>query len=204
MANHAKLFNVERMASLLGVSRSGYYAYLKREPSVRSQSNQTLLAHIKRVHAEHRGVYGSPRVHAALRQQGVVCSLNRVARLMRENNIKAKSVKVFKRTTQRNPNNAYADNVLQQDFSASQPNKKWVSDITYIYTAEGWLYLAVILDLYSRFIVGLSMSARMTKALVMKAFNQAVKRRGYPTEFMYHSDRVLTAESSFYFKKVPP
>lgn len=138
-------------------------------PSKRSQQDNLLLERIKMIHQENRQVYGSPRIHAQLRHEGITCSRKRVARLMREHGIQAKMTKRFKKTTKCNPNHNVADNLLEQDFSATRPNKKWVSDITYIPTEEGWLYLAVILDLYSRYIVGISMSARMTRQLVINA-----------------------------------
>jgi len=177
------------MAKVFGVSRSGYYRYLQAEPSYRAQANQVLLEKIKKVHQDSRELYGSPRIHAALKQQGVVCGHNRVARLMKKNNIQAKIPQRYKATTKVNPALSVAKNLLNQDFSARKPNEKWVSDITYIRTREGWLYLAVILDLFSRKIVGMSMDARMTTELVVRAFNQAVLHRNYPTEFIYHSDR---------------
>ena len=189
MKFHANEFSVERMAEMLEVSRSGYYSHLKRKPSQRSRDNQFLLEKIKMIHKENRGVYGSPRIHAALQHENIQCSRKRVARLMSANNIEARTAKFFKKTTNPNANAKYAENLLQQDFSALKPNEKWVSDITYIYTQEGWLYLAVIMDLYSRYIVGMSMSSRITAALVISAFNQAMVHRDEPKEFIYHSDK---------------
>lgn len=177
------------MAKVLGVSRSGYYRYHQAEPSHRAQANQVLLEKIKKIHQDNRELYGSPRIHAALKQQGVVCGHNRVARLMKKNNIQAKIPKRYKVTTKVNPALSAAKNLLDQDFSAQKPNEKWVSDITFISTREGWLYLAVILDLFSRKIVGMSMNSRMTSELVVRAFNQAALHRSYPKEFIYHSDR---------------
>lgn len=189
MKSHAREWSVERMAKILGVSRSGYYRYLQAKPSHRTQSNQALLEKIKQIHQDNRELYGSPRIHAALKQQGVVCGRHRVARLMKKNNIQAKIPKSYKVTTKVNPALSVAQNLLDQDFSAKRPNEKWVSDMTYIRTHEGWLYLAVILDLFSRRVVGMSMSASMTAELVIKAFNQAALHRNYPKEFIYHSDR---------------
>ena len=189
MESHARQWNVKLMAKILGVSRSGYYRYLQAQPSHRAQANQALLEKIKEIHQDNRELYGSPRVHAALKQKGVVCGRHRVARLMKKNNIQAKLPKHYKITTKVNPALSVAKNLLDQDFSAKRPNEKWVSDITYIRTREGWLYLAVILDLFSRRIVGMSMSDRMTSELVVRAFNQAILHRNYPKEFIYHSDR---------------
>jgi putative transposase len=189
MESHACEWNVKRMATILGVSRSGYYRYLHAKPSNRAQANQALLEKIKTIHQDNRELYGSPRIHAALKQQGVICGRHRVARLMKKNNIQAKIPKSYKITTKVNPALSVAKNLLNQDFSAQRPNEKWVSDLTYIKTREGWLYLAVILDLFSRRIVGMSMSASMTAEVVVKAFNQAARHRNYPKEFIYHSDR---------------
>jgi len=177
------------MANVLGVSRSGYYRYVQSKPSHREQANQVLLEQIKKVHQDSRELYGSPRVYAALKQQGVSCGRHRVARLMKKNKIQARIPKHYKVTTKVNPALSVAKNLLNRNFSAHKPNEKWVSDITYIKTREGWLYLAVILDLFSRRVVGMSMAARMTSELVAKAFNQAVLHRNYPKEFIYHSDR---------------
>ena len=177
------------MAEVLGVSRSGYYRYLDAKPSHREQANQFLLEKIKKIYRDNRELYGSPRIHAALKQQGETGGRHRVARLMKKNNIRAKIPKSYKITTKVNPVLSVAENLLDQDFSAHRPNEKWVSDMTYIRTHEGWLYLAVILDLFSRRIVGMSMNARMTAELVIKAFKQAVLHRNYPKEFIYHSDR---------------
>jgi len=189
MESHACQWSVELMAKVLRVSRSGYYRYLQANPSRREQANQVLLEQIRKVHQENRELYGSPRVHAALKQQGVTCGRHRVARLMKKNNIRAKLPKSYTITTQVNPALSVAKNLLDQDFSAGKPNEKWVSDITYIKTREGWLYLAAILDLFSRKVVGMSMSSTMTTELVTNAFNQAILHRHYPKEFIYHSDR---------------
>ena len=144
---------------------------------------------IKHIHEASRRTYGSPRIHAELKAQGFECSKKRVARLMKENQIYAKMSKRFKKTTKRNPAHPVVENLLEQDFHALKPNEKWVSDITQVWTNEGWLYIAVIMDLFSRLIVGLSMSARITRHLVIHAFNQAIRQRGKPEEFIYHSDR---------------
>lgn len=185
MQDHSKAFSVKKMAKVLSVSRSGYYRYANSPPSHRSRQDKLLLEKIKMVHEENRQVYGSPRVHAQLQQEGILCGRKRVARLMRENGIVSKATKKIKITTKSNPQHTVAKNLLQQDFSATRPNEKWVSDITYVHTESGWLYVAAVLDLYSRCVVGLS----MTKRLVMKAFNQAIIRRGNPKEFIYHSDK---------------
>jgi transposase InsO family protein len=136
------------------VSVSGYYAWVKRPESERKRQNQQLLERIKRIHKQSRQTYGSPRVYVDLKKQGAVCSQNRVARLMQLNQIAARRKRKFVVTTDSKHDLPVAENKLDQDFTATKPNQKWVTDITYIWTKEGWLYLAVVLDLYSRKVVG--------------------------------------------------
>jgi putative transposase len=150
---------VERLCGALGVSVSGYYAWRERQASQEQQTDEALLKTIRAVYQAGRGLYGSPRIHAALRQQGVCCSRTRVARLMRQHAIHSRRrPKRRVRTTDSQPNRPVAPNLLQRDFSAAAPNEKWVGDIVAIWTDEGWLYLAALLDTYSRFIVGWAMS----------------------------------------------
>ena len=133
------------MCALLGVSVSGYYAWRKRTPSARAQANQSLLVKIREIHRNSRKTYGSPRIHAVLRRQGVQCSQNRVARLMNQYQIYAQRKRHRKLTTQSQHGYPKAPNILAQNFEAQAPNQKWVSDISYVATEEGWLYLAVIM-----------------------------------------------------------
>jgi putative transposase len=177
------------MAMILNVSRSGYYRYLKAIPSQREQENEILLKEIQRIHRESRQTYGSPRIHAELKRLGHQCSRRRVARLMKKANIRAKMVKQFKVTTKINTSHPIAANALAQDFTAQAPNKKWVADITYVRTVEGWLYLAIILDLFSRKIVGIAMDDSLNKALVIQALNQALTRRKVTGDLIHHSDK---------------
>ena len=177
------------MAALLGVSRSGYYRYREHAESQHSRRDTELLIKIKAIYQSNRGLYGAPRIHAELKAEGEKCGKKRVARIMKENNIIPKTVRRYKHTTKQDKRLPVAENLLDQDFSAQRPNEKWVSDITYVLTDEGWLYVAVIMDLFSRSIVGLSMNARMTKELVINALNQAILRRNWPESFVYHSDR---------------
>lgn len=187
---HKQSLPVERMCKVLGVSRSGYYAWRKRGPSQRAQANQKLLTRIKRTFEESRKTYGSPRIHAALRQKGEVCGRKRVARLMRVNGIRArKRHKRFPHTTQRQIGVQAAPNLLKQDFTALWPNQKWAGDITYIDTAEGWMYLAVILDLFARCVVGWAMADHMESSLVEAAFKMAVLRRPSLNGLIHHSDQ---------------
>ena len=177
------------MCSVLSVSRSGYYDWTGRCPSERVQSNRALDRRIGELFACHRQRYGVPRITDALHDEGIECSENRVARRMRALGLKAIQAKKFKVTTDSNHSKPVAPDLIEQDFSAAAPNQKWTSDITYIWTDEGWLYLAVVMDLYSRAIVGWSMSRRMTQQLVCDALTMALFRRGFPKGTIIHSDR---------------
>jgi putative transposase len=182
-------FSVERMSRVLGVSRSGYYSFIKAGRSQRDQANDELTAKIKVAHEESRQTYGSPRIHAELIEQGSQCSRKRVARLMRREGIQAKMRKRFKVTTRANPKATAAPNLLQQDFHACAPNQRWVADITYVATDEGWLYVAAVMDLFSRRIVGLAMGERITADLVSDALCQAIIHRRPCHDLWHHSDR---------------
>jgi transposase InsO family protein len=171
------------------VSRSGYYAWLKRPESKRSRENKALLEEIKKIYAESRETYGSKRIHKELKKNKIDCSKNRVARNMKENNIVSIYKRKYKATTNSKHSQPVSENKLNQEFKASRPNEKWVTDITYIQTKEGWLYLAAILDLYTKEIVGLSMSETMTKQLVIDALNNAAIRKNPPKGIVHHSDR---------------
>lgn len=189
MKTHVGEASIQRMAEVLEVSRSGYYKFLVSPASPRAQANQELLTAIQESHTASRQTYGSPRVHKDLRAAGHGCSRKRVARLMREAEIVAKMKKKFKVTTQVDAQLPAAPNHLQQDFTAQAPNEKWVSDITYVWTREGWLYLAVILDLFSRKVVGMAMSNRLKKEIVMMALSQALTRRDGQGPRFHHSDK---------------
>ena len=189
MRNHEHEFSIEKMSKAFKVSRSGYYRFIKAKPSKRSLENERLLTKIKAIHEKSRKTYGSPRIHAELCFQGETCSRRRVAQLMKKAGIEAKMKKRFKVTTKANPKAKAAPNLLQQDFSAAAPNQRWVADVTYVATMEGWLYVAVVLDLFSRRVVGLSMSERMTADLVLKALEQAILHRNPNADLVHHSDR---------------
>ena len=173
----------------MGVSRSGYYAWRERPLSERKQSNTRLLLHIRAVYQESRRTYGSRRVYHELREQGIVCSRHRIARLMRQDGLRAIQRQRYKQTTRPNPRLPVAPNILNQDFTAHRPNQKWVADFTYIPTAQGWLYLATVMDVFSRQIVGWSMSERQQTALVEDALQMALSRRCPQTGLLHHSDR---------------
>lgn len=180
-------YPVQRLCTVLQVSASGFYDWLKRTPGRRAQVNEALAARIRAVHETSRQTYGYLRVHAELRARGERVGKHRVARLMTQMGLVTKGRRRFKTTTQRDERHRRVPNVLAGNFTAQQPNDKWVSDITYIPTAEGWLYLAGIQDVFSRRIVGWSMSERPTKALVCDAWKLAVGQRGVPR--LHHSDQ---------------
>lgn len=190
VAEHRAEYPVERMCQALGVSVSGYYAWRQRRPSARQQRDEHLLVEVRAAHAASRGVYGSPRVHAALRQRGLRCSRKRVARLMRQAGLR--SCRRPRRrvcTTDSAHTRPVAPNLLQRDFSASAPNQKWVGDILGVWTEEGWLFLAALLDTFARRIVGWAMSPYRDEALVTAALQMALARRSPHSPLIHHSDR---------------
>jgi len=167
IADHQAEFHIERMCRVLSVQRSGYYAWRKRKPSSRARANEVLVEQIRAAHFTSRNTYGSPRIRVVLQRKGLICGKNRVARLMRLHGIVAQQrQKWHPTTTRRQPGVVPAPNRLSQDFTAAQPNEKWISDFTYVDTAEGWLYLAAVIDLFSRKVVGWAMSEQMDTALV--------------------------------------
>jgi transposase InsO family protein len=174
---------------LLEVSRSGYHAWKKRSKSQRRIGNEALLIEIRRVFVENDQNYGSPRIYKKLKEAVIPCSVNRIARLMRLDGLVAVQRRKFKATTDSKHNWPVAPNLLERNFSVDEPNKIWVTDITYVWTWEGWLYLSVVLDLYSRGIVGLAMSNRITDDLTQNALNQAIVRRNPGSGLIHHSDR---------------
>lgn len=177
------------MCRLLRVSKSAYYAWLNRVESKRSRTDQILCPIIKRIHKASDGVYGSPKIRAELDDEGYHYSRHKIARLMRQLGLKGCPKKQFKVTTIRFPNHPIAENLLKQDFNIKRPNRCWASDITYISTHQGWLYLAVVMDLFSRRIIGWSMSRWLGRRLVIDALRMAIAIR-QPTEgLIHHSDR---------------
>jgi len=182
-------YPVRRMCDVLHVSSSGYYAWHERPVSAREMANQELYNQIEAVYNDNHGVYGSPRIYHELKAQGIACSENRIARLMRLRKLRAKQSRRFKSTTKRNRTHRAAPNLLKRDFAAQQPDQKWVADITYIATLEGWLYLAAILDLCTRRIVGWAMSDRMTSDLTLSALKMALRQRQPLAGLIHHSDQ---------------
>lgn len=197
MEAHRSQFRVAKMAEILNVSRSGFYIYLKRPTSNRELENKILLKKIKVIYDDNHGIYGYPRITDELKSDGAP-SKNRVYRLMKENGIQAKTVKKYKATTNSNHDLPVADNLLNRQFEAEKPNQKWVSDITYVATDEGWLYLAGVLDLCGRTVVGFAMAEHMRKSLVIDALNQAIGRTGAKQGLLVHSDRGIQYASKEY------
>ena len=186
---HRHQYPVVRLCQVLAVSPSGYYAWRKRQPSRRQVENDRLTEAIRQIHQASYETYGSPRIHAELQQQGVVCNRKRVERLMRHHQIRAVCKRRHRYTTNSAHGLPVAPNLLNQDFVAEAPNRKWVGDISYVWTADGWLYLAVILDLFSRRVVGWAMGERINHELVQQALQMALLTRRPGTELLHHSDR---------------
>jgi len=188
MKARAKEFPIEKMAKVFEVSVNGYYTHLKRGITVREEENIRLKGLIEKIHQEGRRKYGSPRVHGKLKNAGIKCSKKRVAKLMRKEGLKAEMRKSWKVTTKQGKRKA-APNLVVQKFQIGIPNHTWVSDITYIKTKEGWLYLTAVIDLFSRKVVGLSMGERLDTSLIEKALKQALYHRAPPKGLIHHSDR---------------
>ena len=186
---HKKTWPIRLMCQVMVVSSSGYYEWRRRPESAQEQSNRKLDEEIRKVYSEHKQRYGVPRVTEELKERGFKCSENRVARRMLKLGLQGIQAKKFKRTTDSNHDKPVAPDLIEQDFTALAPNQKWVSDLTYVWTDEGWLYLAVIMDLYSRAIIGWSMGNRMTQQLMCDALTMASFRRGFPKGVIIHSDR---------------
>ena len=179
--------SVRMMCRLLRVSRSGYYDWCNRSETARQCRDRELMPLVRQVHLESRGVYGARKIHHELRAQGEACGRHKIARLMRQAGLKGCPKRRFRRLDDHPPSYPIAHNLLQQDFTAMRANERWASDITYISTRQGWLYLAVVMDLYSRRIVGWSMDRRTGRRLVIDAMNMALDQRDIPA--IHHSDR---------------
>ena len=177
------------MCRALEVSPAGYYRWRARKPSQRAEENGRLAEQIKAAHAASRGIYGSPKIYRCLRREGERVNHKRVERLMKEQGIKAKRVKKVRRTTDSRHGLPVAENVLARGFKTARPDEVWTSDITYVRTAEGWLYLVVFLDLYSRLVVGWAVSESLKVGSVEAAFMQGQQRRGRAASPLIHSDR---------------
>jgi transposase InsO family protein len=190
MKEHRKQYPMWLMSKLLEVSRAGYYHWLKRRISCRGLEDQRLLEIIKFHYNRGKGTYGLPRIYSAIKKEGIKVNKKKIARLMRINNIRAKTKRKFKVTTVQNTKAAASENILAGNFNSKKENQIWTSDITYIWTKEGWLYLAVIImDIYSRKIVGWSLSSSLSAELVIKAIMMAILHRNPGTGLILHSDR---------------
>ncbi len=178
------------MCRVLAISRSGYYAWTHREPSARQKENEALKAKIVEVFDDSRKTYGSPRVHEELKAQDFDVGVNRVARIMREEGICARPKRKFKKTTDSDHEFPIAPNILEREFTVDSPDKVWVADVTYVWTIAGWLYLAVVIDLFSRRVVGWAMADHMRAELVLDALTMALGHRvPHPEGLTHHSDR---------------
>ena len=182
-------FPVQRLCQVLGVSPSGYFAWRSRPAGCRQREDLVLLAHIRSAFARSNGTYGSPRVTRELQDEGLEVGRRRTARLMRENGLKARQKRRFKRTTDSHHAFPVAPNLLEQDFSAERPNQKWAADISYVWTNEGWLYLAVVLDLFARRVVGWAVSDRLHQELALEALRKALAIRRPGQGLTHHADR---------------
>ena len=177
------------MCKVLESSRSGYYKRKKQKKSQRQKENELMSEHIKEIYEESRGRYGSPRITAELKRRGITCNKKRVARLMKRAGIEARMFKKYKVTTQSNHDRPRSENILRGDFKTDKANQVWTSDITYIRTKDGWLYLAAILDIYSRKIVGWQVDKRLHTELVEKALRNALRDRKVEKGIIFHSDQ---------------
>ena len=184
-----KDFPVQRLCKVLDVSPSGYFAWKARPGCRRQRDDMVLLAHVRSAFALSNETYGSPRMVHELRDNGLLIGRRRVARLMRENNMKARQKRRFKRTTDSLHAFPVAPNLIDQDFAATGPNQKWGADISYVWTREGWLYLAVVIDLFARRVVGWATSDRLHKELALSALHRAITVRRPPPGLIHHADR---------------
>lgn len=189
IGQHKDNHSIVKLCKVLNVSCRGYYNWVNRPESKRSQENRQLLVEIRRIFIANREVYGAPRIHAELVEKGYQCGLKRVAGLMRRAHIVPKTIRKFRITTDSRKSRYPAKNVLNRDFDAKDQNEKWVADVTYIPTREGWLFLAVVLDLYSRRIIGWSMSKQLTSQLAQRALQNAIEQRKPTKEVIVHSDQ---------------
>lgn len=200
MKKNAQKHDLKRMAKVLKVSRAGYYKFIHRTESKTKKQNRELVEKIVTIYQEKRKVYGSPRIHRDLKEMGEHCSRRRVAKLMQQNGIQAKTRRKW-RTTKKAVNPAIAPNLLNQNFIVTEQNKVWLGDVTTIYAKEGYFHISAVMDLYSRYIVGLSMSSRNDSMLILKSLNQALKHRRPAAGLISHTDRGFqyTSHVSRYF-----
>jgi putative transposase len=194
---HAQQFRVGLMCKVLEVSRAGYYAWCKRRPSARQEADQQLLAILRRLFWANRKRYGYRRIHALARKE-IACGKHRVARLMRQDSLRVSPRRAYRVTTQSKHKRPVAPNILGREFTAPVPNHTWLSDITYVPTEQGWLYLAIVLDLYARRVVGWAMEPYLADLLTRKALKMALWRRRPTPSLLHHSDRGIQYASKGY------
>lgn len=200
--DHSEEHAVTRLCDLLGVSSSGYYDWYDRPESRRTRENREITEKIRHSHQRSNEIYGSPKIHEDLLADGEHCSVNRVARLMRKANIQSKLRRKFVVTTNSKSTSAPAPDLLQRNFKVAKQNEAWVSDTTFVATREGWLYLAVVLDLFSRQVIGWAMSTSNNTQLVQDALTMAIWRRGKVEGVIVHSDQGSTYASGDYRKQL--
>jgi transposase InsO family protein len=197
-SNHS----ISLMSRMLGISRSGYYRWKDRPPSARHQRREVVKSAVIDTYYDFKGRYGAPRLTQELNAIGISCSQNHVAQLLRESGLKARNGKGFKHSKSSSSNYNVSENLLRRDFSAQKPNEKWVTDITYIYVNGKWLYLSVVIDLFSRYIVGWALDRYMTESLICDALDMAIARRNIGEDLLVHSDRGVQYRSHRYQKKL--
>jgi len=198
-----KEFPIEKMAKVLNITRDSYYKWIKRKQSRRKQENEFLLSRIRYIFYLHKKRYGSSRIHAELKKENIVCSRRRVAKLMKSANLVSIRCKRHRYPKNSSKPDKYPPNLLNQNFTVDSPNKVWVSDITYIPTKEGWLYVTTIIDLFNREVIGHSRSYDLkTENTVMKAFNEAVRKRKPEENLIFHSDRGVQYHSEAFRNKL--
>lgn len=195
---HLSDFRLDTMCRVLEVTVSGFHTWRRRPPSLRHVQDALLTTRIKEIYREHHGRYGAPRIHATLQREGKLCSEKRVSRLMRSHGLVGKTRRRSTKTTICAPGQSGAENVLAREFRPEKPNQVWSSDISYIPTKEGWLYLAVTLDLYARCVVGWAMEATMPAELPVRALQMAISRRNPAAGLLHHSDRGSQYSSSLF------
>ncbi|WP_395463617.1 IS3 family transposase [Wolbachia endosymbiont of Cantharis cryptica] len=189
MKKHGNYYKVQELCRILKVSASGYYKWTSKKKSSKELTREQLLADIQKIYQASNCRYGAPKIHAELKALGKNCNIKTVQDIMQKNGIQARLRRRFKSKKQQTDNRVITPNILDQNFTTSQPNKVWVTDITYIKTKDGWLYLAAIIDLYSRMVVGWSMSSTITKRLVIDALLMAVDKRKPAKDLLFHSDQ---------------
>jgi len=189
MKEYQKEFRIRTMACVLEVSRSGYYGWLKQKDNKKDKERIYLTAHIERVFKESKRTYGSPRIYRQLKVQGIACGRHKIAHLMRTSGIVARKKRRYRKPVTQRHDRSFAVNVLNRQFHYNAPNQAWASDVSYFWTRSGWLHLAIIMDLFSRKIIGWSMSACVDKNLTIEAFNMAMLNRNPKNRLIHHSDQ---------------